>query len=103
MTWRTIAFVWMLSAVCGLVVLSAIVQQPTSEEQLQLQVVLLRGQLAEALKAQAKCEADGSQAQQQLQKAQTEGQALLKALEARGLMIDQTNTIVAKPAPEKKP
>jgi len=73
-------------------------QEATHEEQLQLQVVLLRGQLAAALKAQAKCEADGSQASQQLQAAQSEGQALVKALEARGLMVDpQTNTIIAKP------
>lgn len=75
----------------------------TDEDKLRLQVVLLRGQLAEALKAQAKCEADGSQASRQLQDAATEGQALLKALDARGLMIDQTNTIVPKPAAEKKP
>jgi Skp family chaperone for outer membrane proteins len=75
----------------------------TDEDKLRLQVVLLRGQLAEALKAQAKCEAEGSQASRQLQDAQTEGQALLKALDARGLTIDQTNTIVPKPAPEKKP
>lgn len=70
----------------------------TDEDKLRLQVVLLRGQLAEALKAQAKCEAEGSQAGQQLQAAQTEGQALLKALEARGLMVNQQNEIVPKPS-----
>jgi hypothetical protein len=34
-----------------------------------------------------------------LQQAQTEGQALVKALEARGLTVNQQNEIVAKPAP----
>ena len=77
--------------------------QATKEDEQQLQIVLLRGQLAEALKAQAKCEAEGSQAQKQLQQANTEGQALIKALDAKGLMVDpQTNTIVAKPK-EKEP
>ena len=70
----------------------------THEDELQLQVITLRSQLSAALKAQAKCEADGSQASQQWQAAQAEGQALVKALDARGLMVDpQTNTIIAKP------
>ena len=75
----------------------------TAEEKLQLQIVLLRGQLAAALKAQAKCEAEGSQATQQLQTAQAEGQALIKALEARGLMVNTQNVIVAKPSAVKTP
>jgi hypothetical protein len=70
----------------------------TEEDRLHVQVVMLRGQLAAALKAQAKCEADGSQATQQLQMAQTEGQALIKALEARGLMVNAQNQIVPKPS-----
>jgi hypothetical protein len=70
----------------------------TDEDRLRLQIVLLRGQLAEALKKAALCEAQGSQAGQQMQAAQTEGQALIKALDARGLMVDQNNQIVAKPA-----
>jgi len=75
----------------------------TREDELQLQVITLRSQLSAALKAQAKCEADGSQASQQWQAAQAEGQALVKALAERGLMVDpQTNTIVAKPSAEKK-
>jgi hypothetical protein len=74
-------------------------QDATPEEKLRLQVVLLRGELAEAFKAHAKCEAEGSAATKQLQQAQTEGQALVKALEARGLTVNQQNEIVAKPAP----
>jgi hypothetical protein len=74
-------------------------EEASSEDKLRLQVVLLRGELAEALKAHAKCEADGSAATKQLQQAQTEGQALIKALEARGLTVNQQNEIVAKPAP----
>jgi hypothetical protein len=74
-------------------------EEASQEDKLRLQVVLLRGELAEALKAHAKCEADGSAAMKQLQQAQTEGQALVKALEARGLTVNQQNEIVAKPAP----
>jgi Skp family chaperone for outer membrane proteins len=74
-------------------------QEASVEDKLRLQVVLLRGELAEALKAHAKCEAEGSAAAKQLQQAQTEGQALVKALEARGLTVNQQNEIVAKPAP----
>jgi Skp family chaperone for outer membrane proteins len=72
-------------------------EEASSEDKLRLQVVLLRGELAEALKAHAKCEAEGSAAAKQLQQAQTEGQALVKALEARGLTVNQQNEIVAKP------
>jgi Skp family chaperone for outer membrane proteins len=72
-------------------------EEASSEDKLRLQVVLLRGELAEALKAHAKCEAEGSAATKQLQQAQTEGQALIKALEARGLTVNQQNEIVAKP------
>jgi hypothetical protein len=79
-------------------VISQVQDAGTPEERLQVQVVMLRGQLAAALKAQAKCEADGSQATQQLQKAQAEGQALLHSLEARGLTVDQANMIVPKPS-----
>jgi Skp family chaperone for outer membrane proteins len=74
-------------------------EEASSEDKLRLQVVLLRGELAEALKAHAKCEAEGSAATKQLQQAQTEGQALVKALEARGLTVNQQNEIVTKPAP----
>jgi Skp family chaperone for outer membrane proteins len=74
-------------------------EEASQEDKLRLQVVLLRGELAEALKAHAKCEAEGSAATKQLQQAQTEGQALVKALEARGLTVNQQNEIVAMPAP----
>jgi len=90
-------------ALCLLGIGVATAQEATKEDKLQLELVLLRGQLAEALKAQARCEAEGSKASQQLQTAATEGQALIKALDARGLMVDpQTNTIIAKPK-EKTP
>lgn len=88
--------------VACLVAISA-AQTATDEDKLRLQVVLLRSQLAEALKAQAKCEADGSQSAKQLQEAQTEGQSLVKALEARGLMVNGQNEIVPKPAPVPAP
>lgn len=77
--------------------------EPTQEDRLRLQIVLLRGQLAEALKAQAKCEADGSAASKQIQEAQKDGQELVKALDARGLMVNPQNEIVPKPTAEKKP
>jgi len=92
----------MLLAVLVIVVASIALyaySDPTTEDKLRLQVVLLRSQLAEALKATAKCEAEGSKATQQLQEANTEGQALLKALEARGLTVNAQNEIVPK---EKK-
>jgi Skp family chaperone for outer membrane proteins len=83
------AALWLLSA-------AAHGQEASAEDKLRLQVVLLRSQLAEALKATAKCEAEGSKATQQLQEANTEGQALLKALEARGLTVNAQNEIVPK-------
>lgn len=75
--------------------------KPTAEDELNLQIVILKSQLSQALAAQAKCEAEGPQSAKVAGEAQAAGQALIKALDARGLMIDQTtNKIVAKPAPK---
>lgn len=72
-------------------------------DELQLQIVILKSQLAQALAAGSKCEAEGPQSAKMATDAQTGAQSLIKSLDARGLMIDQqTNKIVAKPV-EPKP
>jgi hypothetical protein len=75
--------------------------QPTHEDELTLQVVLLKAQLAQALLATAKCEANGSQSAQFSREAQEAGQALIKSLDNRGLTLDGANKIVPKPEPPK--
>ena len=75
----------------------------TEADELQLQIVILKSQLAQALSSAAKCEAEGPQSAKVAAEAQGAAQGLIKGLDARGLMIDQTtNKIVAKPAAEPK-
>ena len=75
----------------------------TEADELQLQIVILKSQLAQALSSSAKCEAEGPQSAKIATEAQTGAQSLIKALDARGLMIDQqTNKIVAKPVEPTK-
>lgn len=75
---------------------------PTEVDDLQLQIVLLKSQLAQALASAAKCEAEGPQSAKMAAEAQGGAQSLIKSLDARGLMIDQaTNKIVAKPVEAK--
>lgn len=70
----------------------------TAEDALQLQVVILKSQLAQALGAAAKCEVDGPQAAKVAAEANAAAQALVSALDARGLRVDPaTNAIVPKP------
>ena len=75
----------------------------TTEETLQWQIILLKLRLAQALSSVAKCEAEGSQAVSLTQDAQTAGQALLKALESRGLTINGAQQIVPKPSADPNP
>jgi hypothetical protein len=96
---RTLAVLFLLLALAGSVQAQEPAPVATHEDELQLQVVILKSQLAQALAAGARCEADGPQAVKVAQDAQTTGQALLKALDARGLMLSSDNKIVAKPAP----
>jgi len=78
-------------------------EKATEADELRLQIVILKSQLSQALATSAKCEAEGPQSAKMATGAQSDAQELIKALDARGLMIDQaTNKIVAKPA-EVKP
>lgn len=94
-----------LSALFSAGFLIAAQEQPTHEtDELRLQIVMLKSQLAQALNLAAKCEHEGSQSGKIAQEASTAAQTLMKDLDARGLMIDpRTNTIVAKPPAEAPP
>lgn len=77
--------------------------KPSAADELQLQIVMLKSQLAQALASSAKCEAEGPQSVKKAQEAQADAQALVRDLDARGLMIDQaSNKIVAKPVEKPK-
>ena len=79
-------------------------EKVTEADELRLQIVILKSQLAQALSVGAKCEAEGPQSAKMATEAQTGAQSLIKSLDARGLMIDQqTNKIVAKPTEPAKP
>ena len=81
-----------------------LVPQPTHEDELTLQIVILKSQLAQAIAANAKCEANGPQSAQLAQDANAAAQTFLASLDARGLKIDEkTNKIIAKPPEPAKP
>jgi hypothetical protein len=72
--------------------------KPTAEDQLELRLVILQTQLAQALASAAKCEAEGPAASKIATAANAAATALVKSLDGRGLVIDpQTSTIVPKP------
>jgi hypothetical protein len=72
----------------------------TAEDELALQIVILKSQLSQALASAAKCEAEGPQSAKVAQDAQAAGQALVKALDARGLTVNEKNQIVEKSKPD---
>lgn len=77
---------------------AAAAPKATREDELALQIVVLKSRLSQTLAMVAKCEADGSQASQVAQEANAAAAALMTSLDARGLALDsRTGTIVPKP------
>ncbi len=99
-----IALIWVVSS---LTAAEAFAQGPsapikaTREDELQLEIVILKSQLSQALASAAKCEAEGPQSAKTATDAQAAGQALIKSLDARGLTVNEKNQIVPKPEPPK--
>ena len=74
----------------------------THEEQLMQQVSQLQSQLAQSLRAVARCESGGPQAVTLEEAAKSGMQDLLKALDARGISVNDKGELVPKIKPEPK-